>query len=61
VAVLDERRERVLLSMNEPMLDAPRLEKQLEGLTRMSWAEFQRSINRNDQRRYDLEPAGRTA
>jgi len=61
VAILDERRERVLLSMNEPMLDAPRLEKQLEGLARMSWADFQRSINTNDQRRYDLEPATRSA
>jgi hypothetical protein len=57
VAILDDRRKRVLLSLNEPLLDAPRLEKQTARLTRMSWTEFQRSINANDQRRFDLEPA----
>jgi Methyltransferase domain len=56
VAILDDRRQRVLLALSEPTGDAPRLERQFERLTRRPWAEFQRSINTNDQRRYDLEP-----
>ena len=57
VALLEVRRERVLLSLNESMTSRPVIEAQLEAVMRMTWDEFRTFVNGHDKRRYDLGPA----
>ena len=56
VAILDEQRQRVLLTLHEPAAGAPHVERDLERVIRMTWEEFRTFINASDQRRYDVRP-----
>jgi hypothetical protein len=56
VALLDMQLQRVTLSLSETPPGADSLEAKLEAVLRMPWPEFERFINSNDQRRYDLSP-----
>jgi hypothetical protein len=53
-ALLDVAQQRVLLSLTERMDRSSTIEARLEAAMRMTWAEFQRFVNGNDKRRYDL-------
>ena len=55
-ALLDMAQQRVLLSLTERMDGPASIEPTLEAATRMTWASFERFVNGNDKRRYDLVP-----
>ena len=61
VAVLDERRQRVLISFNEPVSGPAVMESRLERILSSGWPEFMSFVNSNDQRRYDLAPTSPNA
>jgi hypothetical protein len=53
-ALLDAAQQRVLLSMTERMDRPPFVEATLEAAMRMTWEDFERFVNSNDKRRYDV-------
>jgi hypothetical protein len=63
-ALIDVAADRVLLSLNEPFNGTRSVEAALDRLVRTPWHEFQRAVNADERRRFDLpeHPGGpRTA
>lgn len=53
-ALLDMSQQRVLLSLTERMDRPASVEATLEAVMQMTWDQFERFVNGNDKRRYDL-------